>query len=576
MNIEEVFTLKRERINTCAEMHRQMKKALDMYNGDWHVLSYKIRSAKKLHEVLPVTARLIVESVAADVRPTSFDIEFKPLKNTIQAKEQADGLEDLCHMLLERWGTCKALSPFSEAGKNVAIYGLSGLRTLYDSKAWGNRPEQRDGETGEDFDYREALWEAQRSITVPLVVNAIDPLNMLPPPGVIRNLPDMIEFYKVKPDMLVYDFPDYRPPECRGEIDFTTYMNKDTWMYLVGNEVVGNKSLRDPQNPYGIVPYTLVWSGLGKNSPYGKPEQRAVGLIYPLIGLLEEEARALTSVSIILQVAAIGRGWTRNAPKEGLNIGMGPGDVTELGSTEFGWWENPPISKDLYAIYQIAGQQIERMVGEKLLGGTRPVGVTSALFEEMLREYAHRRYKTLIDSMEAAYSDVLAQGLFLIENFVEDPIPGVKIKPEQIRGYYLPQVTFQYEDIAEKRIRAMIARMLFLAGLIDFEKAHDKEYLNSPDVMEIRKGLIKDQLYKNPELIAAMALDMAKQMGVDQLLQQAAERKQQGSKIEIPPSTKLEQQAASELVMPEQETIEMPGFAGGGLGMAEGEAMGVQ
>jgi len=574
--IDEVFEIKNYRVKFYREMHRQMEESLRMFNGDFHVLQPDLRNKNKLHEVLTTISRTMVEEVSAHIRPSSVSIHFEPLGKSDKSKQQADKLEELSYALLNRWAFTKALSPLSEAGKNVCIYGLSGLRTLYDREAWGNPPEKGAGESKEDFEYREALWEAERSTTLPLVISAIDPLNMLPPVGETTPT-DMIEFYKVQPSVLMAEFPDYKNADpYKGEVDFTTYFDKDSWLYIAGNEKTRTENLRDPTNPYGLVPYTLVWSGLGKNSPYGKPEQRAVGLIYPVINQIKEKSRALTSVSIILQVSAIGRWRLRNAPAGGLKVGLAPGDVTELETdTELEPWPLLPVSPDLYNMVLYMDQEIERMWGAKLLSGDRPAGVTSAIFEEILLERGEKLYRTLINSMESAYADVLAQSLFLLENVVKQKIPGIHIRPEEIRGYYRPEVTFKYEDIAKKRLRSIIASMLKARGLIDFETAHGKDYLDSANISAIRRGLIKDRLFEDPALIQMLAREIAKEMGIEEQMEQA-EGRQEGE-VEGGPMREAsagEKREFQELLTPVQMTPKTPGHAGGGFGYSEGEELG--
>lgn len=576
--IDEVMKLKAELIKFYREMHRQQRIALEHFNGDFHVLSGKVREMKKFHEVLTIDARLMVENITAHVRPTKFSIRFEPLTRSEKSKEQAEQLGELVYALLHRWGTMKALSPFAEGAKNIAIYGMTGFRTLYDDGAWGEKPRKDRYESKEETEYRKVLWAAQRATRLPIVVNAIDPLNMLPAPA--RDHPRfMIEFCKMKPYLLKEDFPTW---DWAGgdytDVDLTTYFDGETWMYIVGNEKQSKSNLRPSgANPYGICPYTLAWSGLGKNSPDGLPEQRAVGLIYPLIPLIKEKSRSLTAASIILQATAIPRIWTDGAPEGGLNIGIAPGDVTELGGARFGFFDMAPVPSDLYNIIQIASQQMERFLGEKILSGQRPAGVTSALFEEILLEQAQRKYRTFIESMEAAYASVIAQSLFLIERFVKDPIPGIKIKPKDIRGFYQPEIRFQYEDIATKRIKAMVARMLFMSGLIDFQTAHGEEFLNTPNTSEVRKGLIKDKLYQDPSLIAAMAMDLAEEMGLGEMLGRTQERLYEGRKIGAVGGLPVKEEAALDQMLgsPESEKpLRTPESTGGGFGYGEGEGAG--
>jgi len=589
---ENMMKLKYSLANRWKIAHDRFRKVKDMVNGEWHPLNQETRKAGRVHEVTPATAKTVVEGVTSHVKPKSFSVKFRPLKNTEKGREQADGIEDAGHEFLERHGIAKASSSLTECAKNTSMYGLSFMRTLFQPQKWGKHPVKSPGESGEDFDYREALWEAQRSIDLPFQTDAIDPLNVLPGPG--KRVPDyLFETYQIEPFALQSQFPLLQDANPFATKQFTAFWSPEQWQYFLGGSPVMTYGKSDADNStqalarwfdpklnettvlrpnddnlYGIVPYTTVWSGLGKRSPEGKPEEEAVGLIWPLMSLLKEEARALTAISIILQVTAQPRFLSRNAPRGKLNIGMAPGDVTEVGQAIIEPFPEIRIPPDLYSIMNIISQQMEMMLGAKLLTGMRPAGVTSALFEEILLEQAEQRYKTFIESLEDAYSMVLAQMLFIWENIVKEKIPGIKIDPSKIRGHYRGTIEFHYDDIAKQRIQTMIAKMLFQAGLFDFEKAHD--FMGTENTSDVRRGLIKDKMYSDPNMIAAIGLKLLEESGLDQVYDKAM-KKTQSAPIQLSsltPSPQEEGALSKMLTKGVEEGVRPEGFAGGGIGGA--------
>ena len=554
---EEANRLKGDQIGFFAEMHRRHDKCLDMYNGDYHVLKEKARTKGGVHEVIPATARILVESVAAHVKPRNFDMKFEPLTGSQASQEQADLLEEAGHTFLERYSIVKGYSPFTEVTKNVAIYGLSALRCLYDPAKWGTKPEKQSGESREDYDYRLGVWQSRVETRLPFSLKAVDPLNMLPD---IRDpMRFMFEMYKVQPFFLSEDFPNFQDADQFAAKEITAFWSDaPQWMYLTGGQKAADvrhnpddntqnmgeyftptagmpMNLRPTgYNPYGIIPYSLIWSGQGKTSPYGYPEDKAVGLIYPLMSLLKEEARSLTAISIILQVTAMPRFLTRNAPAGSLEIGMRPGESTELGKdTQIEPFPEMRVPPDLYNLQNIIQQQMELYVGSKILSGSRPTGVTSALFEEILMEQAKNRYQTFIQSLESGLANVLAQMLYIWEKIIGEPIPGISIKPARIKGHYRGHLTFKYEDIAEKRIKAMIADMLFKAGLYSFQQAH--ELMGTEDITGARKEILKDQVFKDPRLIAALGQQAIEDLGFGKLYERVLNR-DQGAPTQLNPS----------------------------------------
>jgi hypothetical protein len=598
---EQANKLEADQIRFFGEMHRRHKKCLDMYNLDFHVLKDKAKQGG-VHEVIPATARILVESVAAHVKPRKFDIRFEPMSGSEASAEQADMLEAAGHEILERYSLVKGYSPFTEVTKNVAISGLSALRCLYDPNRWGEKPERKEGESKDDFNYRMGLFQSRVETRLPFSLKAVDSLNMLP--DIQEPMRFMFERYSVKPFYLGDDFPNLQDSDQFVPKQISAFWSDaPQWMYLVGGQKAESvkatgqndqnmgqyfdpvgagipKNIRPTDfNPYGIIPYTLVWSGQGKNSPFGNPEDKAVGLIYPLISLLKEEARSLTAISIILQVTAMPRFLMRDTPKEGLDIAMQPGASTDIGKALVEPFPEMRVPPDLYNLQNIIQQQMELYVGSKILSGARPTGVTSALFEEILMEQAKNRYQTFIQSLEQAFSNVMAQMLYIWENVIKEPIPGIRLKPEKIKGHYRGHIDFKYEDIAEKRIKAMIANMLFQGGLYNFEQSH--ELMGTEDITGARKGLLKDQIFKDPRLIAALGQQAIEDLGFDKLMQRVMANQTGQPPVDLSNMSnwKPSQDVIKQLGGPMEQRVSQPGFSGGGMGGGEGvgqpEALGV-
>lgn len=596
ITIPQIFKLKSSLVQRYANMHRQHREVKDLYFGDYHVLSEHTRKSGKVHEVIPASARILVDGITAHVKPQDLEVKFEPVKNNEKAREIADQSEEAAKVFIKRHASVKANSAISELSKNVAIYGLSGARSMFNALAWGERPKRKNGESKEDFEWREGIWESKRNMNLPFTLDAIDPLNMLPG-SFDMTPPFMIETYKVQPFFLQEQFPHYQDPNPFAEKQFTSFWSSDQWLYILGSQEIedrirssGNsmqqfESFLSGQsgamqaallrvqadgtptdyNPYGICPYTVVLSGLGKRSPEGKPEEQAVGLLYPLKSIIKEGARSLTAISIILQVTAMPRFLTRYAPKGGINIGMAPGDTTEIGGAVIEPFPDLRVPPDMYNIIQILDQQMEMLLGAKLMTGMRPAGVTSALFEEILLEQAERRYLTLIESIEAAVARIIAQQFYLWEHLVKEKIPGIKLDPAKLRGAYNCMVDFKYEDIAKQRIKTMIAKMMFQAGLYDFETAHN--FIGTENISDVRKGLVKDMVYRDPRVISALGLKAMREMGLDagQLYDRAAQRGNERRRIELP--SQQEEGVLQQLLgKGVEQSPSLPGFSGGGFG----------
>lgn len=509
------------------EMKDNFKESLEFYNGDFSVLNTEARD--KFHEVLPLTARSTVDTVASHFVPDDFKVTCEPLKETEAARKQANGIEELCLHMLRRIDN-SGLSPFSQALKDCMIYGVGCLRDLYDVTIWDERPERADGESQEDYEYREALWGMAKRQKFPYVITTHDPQNLLWSPG--TDQPEfMYECGKLLNWNIKQSFPDYEyaaNQEFRGT-NFFGFWDKETKMYVANRQPVNTNF----NNPFGHVPYSLVWSGLGKNDPDGKPEGMASGLIHPLIPALKEQARSYTSLSILLQVWALGRGWTRGFLPE-KNMAVMPGQFVDLQEgQDVGFFPAPPVSPELYNMINIASQEIDEYVGAKVLGGQKIPGIGSALGYELLREESKKKYRGFVKSFEAALSRMCGHWLDIVERHIKEQIPGTGIKPHEIRGYHVVQVELIHKDVAKERMTAAMTRMLYQAGLIDFDEAHSGRYLGSSNPDKIREGKLVDRVLESPDVIKGLVIKQLESMNVRELVDAAEERRAKASAIEL-------------------------------------------
>jgi hypothetical protein len=524
MNVDEVVTLRNNSAIVFGSLRTRFQTALELYNREWSILHPDVQ--RRYDEVIPLTAKTIVDVIASNLIPDDINFNVEPLRNTQKFTEHADKLEADAYLLSQRLNA--DYSPIPEAIKNTLIYGLGWLRTIY-----------KPAPMPEDNEWERAKWEASKKSRFPFVVTAIDPQNILPAPDYKSWIMESFERFAYEVDA---EFGTAHDDKLQ-KLKWIAYWSADEKLYIVNDSELVNKYT---ENPYGIIPYTPIWSGLGKHSPDGKMENEILGILFPLKGLLEEEARVITAVSIILQTTALRPILYRNAP-EGFEWPIGPGQMQDVGEMEFIDFPMPTLSKDTYNLLTIVSQQIERAVGEQLFGGGRQVGVGSGLFEGMLLEQARKRYAPIIRSIEAGYSDLMGKMLCLIERHKIE-IPGMKLKPSEIGGYYDVKAKFVNADIAEKRISSMIARMLYMSGIIDLETAWGPDYMNIPDSSKVRKGLMIDKILTSPEMTAALVTKAAEAMGVERLLEMAAERKQKRERIGL--SQQEERQIAADIFGP--------------------------
>lgn len=550
-----------------SEMKKRFKVARDLYENEYTILKPGAKS-KGAREILTIRPRRTVDTIDGHFQMDDIAVEVRPLKDTEAMRKVANQMEEAVKDMFEKTGVKSAISPYSEASKIRWMCGVGVLRGVYNPNIWGDRPTKMDGETQEEFEYQESLWETSRYDKIPFVVTSPDPYNCVWWP---LDQPEMFwHSAEVFPIDLMMDMPEYKvsDDDLFKKKKYFEHWSSEIKVFAVDKEPIHTNFL----NPFGFCPYTLLWSGLGLKDPEGKPERKAVGLLNPIEGLLQEESRRITAISIILQTHALGGGFTRNLD-DTVTLTQSPGDWVEIGNAIIEPYKPPMISQDLYNMYTIIGQEVEEWVSSRVLGGQKIPGIGSALGYELLREEAKKKYKSADDSYEAALSRIGGQYLNVLENHIGEQIPGLALRPSDIRGYYSCKVSIIRKDIAKERMVGALARLFLNSGLYDFDTLHGPNFLNSQNPEKIREGLLKDQILRDPELLRDVIEELKPRLTAKHIVDQAQKRAAEARAINLSQTTapevedRAEEDKFSEMlfgggVLPEVSGIE-DSLAGG-------------
>lgn len=582
-----VETTKGKLLGRFRKAHSQFKEDRKRYNDDWTILKKNIKD-KGFHEVRPITDRQNVDTLSGHFRPDDFSVNVRPLRKkggepSQQAKEQANGIEEHASYMLETCGLTSAVSPFNLANKSTWAHGAGVLRGIYDWQAWNDAPVKQEGESAEDFEYREMIWEAQRKLVLPYRLSSPDLSRCLWWP--LREPDIFMEIGKVYPIDVKRDYPDfkYQDEDMFTPIDHIEAWDEQTKFYLVPAAAQAStlkqvpiKGGKGTVNPYKFVPYSIMYSGLSMEDPEGKVERMFAGVIHPTKGLVEEQARRLSALSILVQAAALGRGWTRGL-EPGKTLTALPGEYIEIGQAEVGTFEVPQAPQDLYNLINMVSQEIDDFIGTKQLGGQKIPGIASALGYELLREESKKRYQAFVDSFEACLARVVGQYLDILENHIAESIPGLKLAPSKIKGHYICEVKLKYKDIAQDRMMAALCRLLYKAGLYDLQTLHGPQFLNSQN-FDGEGGILENMLFEkmvfHPDVIMTEIEKLKPELADRRLLEEAQRRGQNQRAINLgstptPQPNELdvragEDQLAKQLFGPFEGGGSIPGIEGMG------------
>lgn len=430
----------------------------DVYNH--YNLAYSIIAPKDYPAYRPPTARDLPESLTGALTPQDYTVDVLPFTKKSgkeQSFKQSASLAGFHKTNLKRLDDSTNFSLLGEYIKNLILYGMTSFKGPFVNKEWVNEPEDED---------EKERWMAWRQTASPFSLYVVDPLNLLPDPVVFAGgKPNyIIESYDVLSASVAFQFPNtYFPTdEDRNnpikKVKFIVYWDLEKQVYLADGIVV-----HEDENPYNFIPYDIRFSGLGKNSPYGDPEDKATGIMWPILPSIRMEAQFMTMLNTVTMIDGVPPVRASKA-LEGEPIDMTPGAVNYLDEPlEPLFTQRMQAGKEIFDGLALVDRQIERSTFGRSLTGQRQPGVGSGYHFSMIIAQSKKKFSSLVKSAELAWSTVAARCADITENLIEEDV-NEEIKWDKIKGYYKNTVKFDIADPEE--LNTNIEKILKLQGVL--------------------------------------------------------------------------------------------------------------
>jgi len=195
------------------------------------------------------------------------------------------------------------ISPWRVAAKHYWTYGVSWLKTVWDADRWPDKP-LRKNESEESYLEKLKKWEGETELSVPIIISAVNPLNVMPDPSRI-DPQFVIESHEKAYYSVQRKFPRWKNPKGKGikdKVRWIEYWDKEYRCYLAdGEPVLPGKVI---EHNYGFLPYVEIDSGLGNFDADGSFKARWVGVLRYIRELLVSESRDYSISDIILKTGA--------------------------------------------------------------------------------------------------------------------------------------------------------------------------------------------------------------------------------------------------------------------------------
>ena len=254
--------------------------------------------------VLP-TGRDHVDSFADHVDIANARVKVNKLSTTDIDAESAEMMRKFYTGLIYRTNVESDISPWRVAAKHYPIYGMAVFKTVWDADRWPDKPKQKSSESDEDYNLRLDEWRYQTHESLPIVIQAVNPLNFFGDPSYGGR-----RYVFEKHPMLIYDirkkWPKWGNPENKGldkESEYISYWDNAYRCEWIDKEPLLKGGV--VKHNYGLYPYVVIDAGLGNISSDGKLEKRYVGLLRYVKDLLVAESRSFSLNDVVLSRGAM-------------------------------------------------------------------------------------------------------------------------------------------------------------------------------------------------------------------------------------------------------------------------------
>jgi hypothetical protein len=486
--------------------HKQCEEEDEYYFGTKKI---PVPEGMNIDPVRPATAFAIVNIATdhVDVNNLAIDVPLMP-----RSRARAEKLKKYYQGV---WLSIK--KPVLRTSVRHAFqYGLGWLSPRYLPNLYPDAPLRSTYDTEEQ--YKEALGDFQekRRIAFPLDCLNINPKNMLWDDS--RTGPRWA-IYKVQSQVgdLRHQYPEWA--KKRGQtsiVNFMEYWDEEWAGFIADNEWVWGPE----RHGYGFLPFIPILPANSIDWDADRPEMRYRGILKPVHSLLDAEARVTTQMEAILRKHA----WTtldfspetsRQAAEDsaddydifsGKNV-LNPGVRVSVSPV-------PPLPPDLIGHLGTVQTMIEEATFPNVVRGIRPKGISAGFALSVLAGVGKLVFQGVADGTSRAVERCNSGFASMVENLIQGPVTvharseihqfDQTIGPDDIRGYHENIVTLKAEAPEEREREALLARQLFMAGIISKYEAQRRAGIVNP--LEEQDQIAAEQLLEllRPEQAEAL------------------------------------------------------------------------
>ena len=432
-------------------------------------------------------------------------------------------------------------------GKYLIHYGYAIHEIGLDSRVLQRRseqPEQEKGESDEDFKARERQAQHYRRTAMPFRTRVPHPSDVLLDPTEKRPLIAIkhTQRYSINLHELTVGRKN------RGRETDIWEVGKNPWELILADEFwsehwhalmasghIGQRGGRHSYdqgrllfvepNTWGFVPYAHAFANFGMEKTGAMerdPSNLAVGILDPVIADLLAQAQAVSGRHNALMDATFNPVLVKGMGAEEVRDQLDQGDILEVPEEgALRRMEIPQLPRWMFQTEEWLSRDIEEGTVSRALSGIREQGVSTVGQQAILSTAAGKKFVGVSKQLEHLASVACSQILQLIDILNLDlTIRGHRIKPEFIEKDYSVHVSFDLVDPVIQLQQRQIGIQEVKLGMKSLETYWSAD-AKLEDASGERQRLLEDWIRSNPLVHQVLAMEVAKGMGIELLLQRA-------------------------------------------------------
>ena len=464
-----------------------------------------------------------------------------PTTQTEASKRRADQIEPAMKAILDEASLFEPNLTWKQVGKHLLLYGYAVVEDGLDTMCMAERrekPRKGRNEPQDEYDRRVRIHRNASKSMMPFRTRAPHPSRVLLDPT--EKEPRIAIKHAFRRSIDLDEITQSRMTGAKakrgevhkwdaGENPFELIMVDEFWSECWHAMVADSELLFVEKNTWGFIPYSHAFSGYGQEITAIEdvdPTYMAVGVLEPVMPVLKAQAQAVSGRHNALMEATFNPTGTVMDSSE-LQEQMARGDVIEMGNRGDVWkMEMPNLPNWMFQSEEWLDRDIEMGTFSRALQGVRETGVSTVGQQAILTTAAGRKFVSPSKQLQHLATQSASHILQWVDVLdLSLRVRGHAIDPSMVESDYSVLISFELVDPVMQLQHRELGLREVQQGLKSKETYWSADAKLEDSTGE-RRRLLEDMIREDPRVQELMAKEVAREAGLQDLLDQEEDRMQ--------------------------------------------------